>query len=66
MEDDRPSFETPGIFYETASLVHLGGRGCLILEVTNISKYPNNFLCTILKAIEDNETSFKRLGFFLR
>jgi hypothetical protein len=64
MEDDEPSFETPGIFYDMGSLVHLGVRGGLIPEVANISKYPNNFLCTILKAIEDDGQSFEMSGIF--
>jgi hypothetical protein len=64
MEDDGPSFETPGNFYEMGSLVHLGVRDGLIPEVTNISKYPNNFLCTILKAIKDDGQSFERSGIF--
>jgi hypothetical protein len=64
MKYDGPSFETPGIFCETAGLVHLGGRDCLIPVVTNISKYPNNLLCTILKATEDDGPSFKRSEIF--
>jgi hypothetical protein len=46
------------------SLVHLEVRGGLTLEVTNISKYPNNFLCTILKPTEDGGSSFERPGIF--
>lgn len=45
-------------------MVHLGVGGGLTLEVTNISKYPNNFLHTILKATEDDGQSFERSGIF--
>jgi hypothetical protein len=64
MEDDGPSFETPGIFYEMVSLVHLGVGGGLTPKVTNISEYQNNFLHTILRATEDDGQSFERLGIF--
>jgi hypothetical protein len=60
MKDDGPSVETLGIFYETVSLVHLEVRSDLTSEVTNISKCPNNFLCTILKPTEDDELSFEK------
>lgn len=38
--------------------MHLVVRGDWTPEVINISKHPNNFLPTILKATEDNRVSF--------
>ncbi|KAG1786490.1 uncharacterized protein HD556DRAFT_1313496 [Suillus plorans] len=57
MEDNGPSFETPGIFYEMV-------WSSRTPEVTNISKHPNKFLPTLLKATEDDGPSLETPGIF--
>jgi hypothetical protein len=57
-EDDGPSLETPGIFCEVVGLVHLEVRGGQTPEVMNISKYPKDFLPTIVMVPEDDRPSF--------
>ncbi|KAG2123870.1 hypothetical protein DEU56DRAFT_759899 [Suillus clintonianus] len=78
MEDDGPSFEILGIFYETVTKddgpsfetpgifyeVHLKVRKWSGLEVPCCGEHTNNFIPTILKVIEDDGPSFERPDIF--